>query len=143
MRKGFSLVEILVALAVFGLVSGVVLSSLLGLFRINRSASLEGQAAVVAKDLMERAVRESTYSANTLRVPLPSQTQGFSVALEAAGRMAPSGSLSFGTCSRDNTGFSCTVACNQGNSTPCRLVALKLTLTGSGKSYAFYREWAP
>ncbi len=148
MKKGFSLIEILVALAIFGLLSGIVLSSLLGLFRINRSAALEAQAVVVAKDFFERAVKESSYTpsgtSHVLSVPKPAQTQGFTLSLRAGGRMDPAASLTFAACSAGSQTFTCNVSCSQ-NATPvaCRLVALEVQLAARGKAFTFYREWAP
>lgn len=148
MKKGFSLVEILVALAIFGLLSGIVLSSLLGLFRVNQSAGLEARAMVVAKDFLERAVKESSYTASgtsyVLNVPKPAQTQGFSVSLKAAGRMDTSAALTFSSCTGAGSTYTCTVTCNQ-NNTPvaCRLVALEVQLKDRGRTFTFYREWAP
>ncbi|RTI33958.1 prepilin-type N-terminal cleavage/methylation domain-containing protein, partial [Thermus scotoductus] len=69
MRKGFSLLELLVALAVFGFLSVAILGGLLGVFRVNRSAGLEARAVAVAKDYLERARREGTYSNPTLTLP--------------------------------------------------------------------------
>ena len=145
MKKGFSLVELLVALAIFGLLSAAILSGLLGVFRVNRSAGLETRAVVVAKDYLERARRESTYNGTTLTLPALGQTGGFSVTVRAAGRMDPGAPLAFTTCSGNpSTGYSCAVSCQQGTSpTACRLVAVELTLQGGGKTYTFYREWAP
>lgn len=145
MRKGFSLVELLVALAIFGLLSAAILSGLLGVFQVNRGASLEARAVVVAKDYLERARREGAYDGTTLTLPALSQMGGFSVTVRAAGRMDPGGSLAFTSCSGSPTaGYSCAVSCSQGTSTTaCRLVAVELTLAGGGKTYTFYREWAP
>ncbi|WP_117236680.1 prepilin-type N-terminal cleavage/methylation domain-containing protein [Thermus sediminis] len=138
MKKGFSLLELLVALAVFGLLSAAILGGLLGVFQVNRGASLEARAVVVAKDYLERARRESTYN-NALRLPPLGQTAGFSVALAAAGRLDPTQPLSFAPCAGDpSSGYTCTVACSPG---PCRLVAVRLTLEGGGRTYTFYREW--
>jgi len=144
-RKGFSLLELLVALAVFGFLSVAILGGLLGVFRVNRSAGLEARAVAVAKDYLERARREGTYSNPTLTLPSFSQTAGFSVDLQAAGRLDPGQPLSFAPCSGNPTsGYTCTVTCLQGTSpASCRLVAVKLTLSGGGKAYTFYREWAP
>ncbi|APD08701.1 MULTISPECIES: type IV pilus modification PilV family protein [Thermus] len=140
MKKGFSLLEILVALAIFGLLSGLVLSSLLGLFRINRSGNLEARAVVVAKDFLERAVKEGTYANNTLTLPKPSQTGGFTWQVAAAGRPNVNQSLSFQTCAATTSAYTCNVSCS---GSACALVAVRLTLTAGGKSYVFYREWAP
>jgi prepilin-type N-terminal cleavage/methylation domain-containing protein len=89
-KKGFSLVELLVALAIFGLLTAAILSGLLGTFRVNRSAGTEARAVVVAKDYLERARREGTYSGTTLSLPSFTQTGGFNVAVRAGGRLTPS-----------------------------------------------------
>ncbi|MGC8967487.1 MAG: prepilin-type N-terminal cleavage/methylation domain-containing protein [Thermus sp.] len=143
MRKGFSLLELLVALAVFGLLSAAILASLLGVFRVNRSAGLEARAVVVAKDYLERVRRESTYNGTTLTLPAMSQTGGFSPTLRAAGRtnVDPNQTLNFVSCSGSpSTGYTCPVSCRNG---PCPLVAVELTLKSGSKTYTFYREWTP
>ncbi|WP_243027176.1 PulJ/GspJ family protein [Thermus albus] len=148
MKKGFSLVEILVAVAIFGLISGLVLSSFLGIFRVNRATSAEGRAVTVAKDFFERATRNAVYSASgnayVLTVPAPSQTAGFAVTLEAGGRFPKDSSITLSPCTQVDSTFTCTVNCTQGNQTVrCTLVTLKLTLSGGNKAYTFFREWSP
>jgi len=144
-KKGFSLVELLVALAIFGLLAAAILSGLLGIFRVNRSAGTEARAVVVAKDYLERARREGTYSGTTLRLPSFTQTGGFKVAVRAGGRLSPSQSVSLTNCTGSpTTGYTCSVSCAQGASTvACSLLAVELTLEGSGRTYTFYREWRP
>ena len=147
MKRGFSLVELLVALAVFGLLAAAILSGLLGIFRVNRSAGAEARAVVVAKDYLERARREGTYSGTTLTLSLPSftQTGGFNVAVRAGGRLTPFQSVNLANCTGNPTsGYTCSVGCAQGASTvACSLLAVELTLQGSGRTYTFYREWRP
>jgi prepilin-type N-terminal cleavage/methylation domain-containing protein len=144
-KKGFSLVELLVALAIFGLLAAAILSGLLGIFRVNRSAGAEARAVVVAKDYLERARRAGTYSGTTLRLPSFTQTGGFNVAVRAGGRLTPSQPVSLEDCTGDpTTGYTCSVGCAQGASTAaCSLLAVELTLEGSGRTYTFYREWRP
>ena len=143
MRKGFSLVELLVALAIFGLLAAAILSGLLGVFRVNRSANTEARAVVVAKDYLERARREATYSGTTLSLPRFTQTGGFSVAVRAGGRLTPSESVSLAACARENGNkYRCEVPCLQ-NQPPCSLFTVELTLEGNGRTYTFYREWRP
>lgn len=148
MKKGFSLIEILVALAIFGLLSGLVLSSLLGLFRTNRAASNEAGAVTVAKNYLEIAIKEAAYvlSGNyyILTLPAPTQTAGFQTNLEAGGRLPNSTSVTLNPCSLANYTYTCAVSCMQNQTTvPCPLVTLKLTLSTAGKTYTFYREWTP
>lgn len=153
MKKGFSLVEILVALAIFGLLSGIVLSSLLGLFRANRATGSEARAVVVAKNYLEQAVKETTYTASgssyILSLPAATQTAGFQVNVEAGGRLPTDTSVTLTPCSLSNNTYTCTVNCiqTQSNGTTitvkCPLVIVRLTLSGSGKTYTFYREWTP
>jgi len=153
MKKGFSLVEILVALAIFGLLSGIVLSSLLGLFRANRATGSEARAVVVAKNYLEQAVKEATYTASgssyTLSLPAATQTAGFQVKVEAGGRLPTDTSVTLTLCSLSNNTYTCTVNCIQIQSdgttitVKCPLVIVRLTLSGSGKTYTFYREWTP
>ena len=145
MKKGFSLVELLVALAVFGLLAAAILSGLLGIFRVNRSAGAEARAVVVAKDYLERARRAGTYSGTTLRLPPFTQTGGFKVKVRAGGRLTPSQPVSLRDCTGSpTTGYTCSVGCAQGASTvACSLLAVELTLEGSGRTYTFYREWRP
>lgn len=148
MKKGFSLIEILVALAIFGLLSGLVLSSLLGLFRTNRAASNEARAVTVAKNYLEIATRQATYSASgnsyLLTLPAPTQTAGFQVTLEAGGRLASSRTAPLSSCTLANNSYTCSVSCSKNGSTvKCGLVTVKLTLSSGSKSYTFYREWAP
>ena len=148
MKKGFSLVELLVALAVFGLLAAAILSGLLGIFRVNRSAGAEARAVVVAKDYLERARREGTYSGTTLptlRLPPFTRTGGFNVAVRAGGRLTPSQPVSLTNCTGSpTTGYTCSVSCAQGAFTvACSLLAVELTLEGSGRTYTFYREWRP
>jgi len=144
MKRGFTLVELLVALAILGLVSALALSSLLSLFGVNRKTALEAQATLVAKDFFERAVRESTYTSSggsyVLSVPAPTQRAGFAFRLRAGGRMGPNGSLTLTPCAQSGNRLLCSVACGGG---ACRFVALELTLEGGGRTYAFYREWQP
>jgi len=144
-KKGFSLVELLVALAIFGLLAAAILSGLLGIFRVNRSAGAEARAVVVAKDYLERARREGTYSGTTLRLPSFTQTGGFEVKVRAGGRLTPSQPVSLEDCTGNpTTGYTCSVSCAQGASTvACSLLAVELTLEGSGRTYTFYREWRP
>jgi prepilin-type N-terminal cleavage/methylation domain-containing protein len=144
-KKGFSLVELLVALAIFGLLAAAILSGLLGIFRVNRSAGTEARAVVVAKDYLERARRAGTYSGTTLRLPSFTQTGGFKVKVRAGGRLTPSQPVSLTNCTGNpTTGYTCSVSCAQGASTvACSLLAVELTLEGSGRTYTFYREWRP
>jgi prepilin-type N-terminal cleavage/methylation domain-containing protein len=144
-KKGFSLVELLVALAIFGLLAAAILSGLLGIFRVNRSAGAEARAVVVAKDYLERARKKGDYSGPTLSLPPFTQTGGFKVAVRAGGRLTPSQSASLEDCTGDpTTGYTCSVSCAQGASTvACSLLAVELTLQGSGRTYTFYREWRP
>lgn len=148
MRKGFSLIEILVALAIFGILSGLVLNSLLGLFRVNRATSSEARAVTVAKNYLEMATKEATYTASgnsyVLSLPAPTQAAGFEVKLAAGGRLPGSDSVALTECTLGTSAYSCTVNCTQNGATvKCSLVTIKLTLTGGGKAYNFYREWTP
>jgi prepilin-type N-terminal cleavage/methylation domain-containing protein len=144
-KKGFSLVELLVALAIFGLLAAAILSGLLGIFRVHRSAGAEARAVVVAKDYLERARRAGTYSGTTLSLPSFTQTGGFNVAVRAGGRLTPSQSVNLDNCTGNPTsGYTCSVGCADGASTvACSLLAVELTLEGSGRTYTFYREWRP
>ena len=144
-KRGFSLIEILVALALFGLLSALTFSSLLGLFRTNRLSNLEAEAALVAKGYLEQAVRNATYSpANgTLQLPSLNVSRGFQVSLAAGGRL-PGNDVSLSSCTQNPSGWSCTVSCQKnGTSVPCPLVTVQLTLTRGGRTQVFYREWSP
>ncbi|WP_448377790.1 PulJ/GspJ family protein [Fervidobacterium sp.] len=145
MKKGFSLVELLVALAIFGLLAAAILSGLLGVFRVNRSASAEARAVVVAKDYLERARREAGYSGSALTLPGFTQTGGFNVTVRAGGRANPSEPASLTPCEENpTTGYTCSVSCAQGGSGGvCSLFLVELTLEKGGKTYTFYREWRP
>lgn len=105
MKRGFSLIEILVALALFGLLSALTFSSLLGLFRTNRLSNLEAEAALVAKGYLEQAVRNATYSpANgTLQLPSLNDSRGFQVSLAAGGRL-PGNDVSLSSCTQNPRG---------------------------------------
>jgi len=58
-RKGYSLVELLVALIVFSLLSSALLSELLGSLQANQLGGQEARALAVAKNYFERARREN------------------------------------------------------------------------------------
>jgi hypothetical protein len=65
--------------------------------------------------------------------------------VRAGGRLTPSQPVSLEDCTGSpTTGYTCSVGCAQGASTvACSLLAVELTLEGSGRTYAFYREWRP
>ncbi len=141
MRKGFSLVEILVALALFGLLSGFALHALLGSFRIHQSSRLEGTAALVAKAYLERALAEARYEPSTGLLTLPAlQAEGFAARLEAGGRSSTQETPSLSPCQAGQTGFTCSATCNGGG---CRLILVRLTLSDRGRSFTFQREFQP
>jgi prepilin-type N-terminal cleavage/methylation domain-containing protein len=144
-RKGYSLIELLVALAVFGLVSSVLLSGLLGTLRANQLGGQEARALTVAKSYFERARREGRYDGATLALPALGDPRGFAVAVRAGGRLTPQDQASMTPCSGSpGTGYTCALSCQRaGQPTACALVAVEVRLSASGKDYLFLREWAP
>jgi prepilin-type N-terminal cleavage/methylation domain-containing protein len=145
MRKGYSLVELLVALAVFGLVSSALLSGLLGTLQANQLGGQEARALAVAKNYFERARRESRYDGATLSLPAVGDPRGFAVAVRAGGRLDPRDQVSMAPCSGSpGAGYTCALSCQRaGTPTACALVAVEVRLSASGKDYLFLREWAP
>lgn len=141
MKRGLTLVELLVALAILGVATSFIASSLVGLFRTQSRASLEARAAGIAKAYLERLPLEASYNKTTRTLTLPAlNAGGFTASVKVAGRLAGE-SQTFTNCI---PGSSCALSCTQGNNTvACRLVAVELTLTQSGRSFVFYREWAP
>jgi len=144
-RKGFSLVELLVAFAVFGLVSSALLSGLLSIFRANQLGGQEARALAVAKNYFERARREGRYDGATLSLPALGDPRGFTVAVRAGGRLDPQDQVSMTPCSGSpGTGYTCALSCQRtGRPTACTLVAVEVRLSAGGKDYLFLREWVP
>lgn len=145
MKKGFTLLELLLALLVFGLVSSALLSGLLGVYRANRLGGQEARALAVAKDYLERVRQESAYSGATLSLPALGDPRGFAVAVRAGGRLAPQDPVALAPCSGSpQTGYACSVSClRAGSPTPCALVAVELRLSADGRSYLFLQERVP
>jgi prepilin-type N-terminal cleavage/methylation domain-containing protein len=144
-RKGYSLIELLVALAVFGLVSSALLSGFLGVFRANQLGGQEARALAVAKNYFERAQRESSYNGTTLTLPALGDPRGFAVAVQAGGRLDPQDQVAMTSCSESpGTGYTCTLSCRRaGSPTACALVTVEVRLSANGKDYIFLREWVP
>jgi prepilin-type N-terminal cleavage/methylation domain-containing protein len=144
-RKGYSLIELLVALAVFSLVSSALLLGLLGTLQANRLGGQEARALAVAKNYFEQARRESRYDGRALTLPALGDPRGFAVAVRAGGRLDPQGQVSMTPCSGSpGTGYTCALSCQRaGQPTACALVAVEVRLSASGKDYLFLREWAP
>ncbi|AFZ67480.1 PulJ/GspJ family protein [Deinococcus peraridilitoris] len=80
-QAGLTLIEVLVALALFGVVSTVVLASLPGLYRLNRTSGEEQDVTVHARTVMEgvRAAWQSRALFDAGVLPqLPPDPAGFS-----------------------------------------------------------------
>lgn len=145
MRKGFSIIEILVALAVFGLISSALLTGLLGTLQVNKKGALEARALTVAKGYLEKARWETAYSGSTLALPAVGDPQGFTLQVSGGGRSDPAAPLTLSPCSgAPGVGYTCSASCLK-NGTPqrCPLVAVEVRLSAGGRSFVFDKEWAP
>jgi prepilin-type N-terminal cleavage/methylation domain-containing protein len=140
-RQGLTLVELLVALAVLGLATSLMVGSIVGLFRIQGRASLEAQAAGVAKAYLERLPLEASYDRTNRTLTLPTlNSGGFTARTRVAERLA-GGAQTFTVCT---PGSPCPVSCTlNGSPVACPLVAVELTLTKGSRTFTFYREWTP
>ncbi len=135
MRKGLTLIELLVALALFGALSLALVGALLTAFRTNQASGLEARATALAKAYLERVPREANYDRETLSLPPLALPQGFQGEVAAGGRMGLGEALGFSPCPGE-----CQVACG---GRPCRFIAVRLTLRQGERAWEFFREWAP